>query len=94
MTVRTFLAFVAGLAMRANGVALLALVLVAGAAHRKRTLVARHELFPIEIQTHRVAADFTHQITQRLVHASRLQAIIHHIYISFRSQTFHAAYSE
>lgn len=73
----TFLAFVAGLAVRTDGVALLALVLVASAAHRKRTLVARNEHIAVVVKPNWVTADLTEVVIHGLVSVSQLQAKPH-----------------
>jgi hypothetical protein len=61
--------------MGADGVALLALVLVACAAHGKRALVARHEHVAVVVEPHWVAADLTEVVIHSLVqHSPRLHA--------------------
>jgi len=57
--VRTFVALVAGSTLRARLIAILALVLVTGAADGEPTLIAGHEKLPFDRDPHVVSTNLT-----------------------------------
>jgi hypothetical protein len=65
----TFVAFVAGPALRTRLVSILSFIIVAGPAHGERALVAGHEKLPFRGHTDVVAANLTNvavHVVQRL----------------------------